>query len=127
MALGPVPAAAVADGGQHEQAVVFLHPLAEGLRRGGDDLGRELVDLLVEGVLGQVLQLLELGQRVQVGDRSIRGHYRVVPAMVVDDLSAAARKCPDVRAGCRGDGREHRLRLIVDRRPVNVAAPFVGR
>src|SRR5206468_12964272 len=46
--VGPGTAAAVADGGQHEQAVVFLHPLAEGLRRGGDDLGRELVDLLVE-------------------------------------------------------------------------------
>jgi len=91
---GPGAAAAVTDRRQHEQAVVFPHLLAERLCRRGNDLGRELVDVLVEDALGHVLQLLELSQRMQVGDRSIRRHYGVVPAVVVDDLAAAACETP---------------------------------
>src|SRR3989475_9012538 len=87
--------------------------------------GGELLDVAVGDGLGHLAKQFELGQREKVSDRAIRWHHGVVPAVVLDQLAAAVDERPDVRARGGRHRREDCLRVVVDRREVDLVSPHI--
>src|SRR3954470_10095753 len=71
-------------------------------------------------MIGHMAKLLELRQRIEVRDRSIRRDHGVAPTGVLDQLAAAVHELGDVRARRGGHRRDELLDVVVDAREVDV-------